>query len=139
MSDAAAAPPPPPPLGIRHVALRVRDLARMRAFYADVLGYAVEWQPSPEECYLTRAGDNLALHQLPADAPDPGRGTLDHFGLLVRRPDDVDAYYAHFQAHGVRCRTAPRTHRDGARSFYATDPEGNVLQVLYHPPISDGA
>jgi hypothetical protein len=40
---------------------------------------------------------------------------------------------------GVTCEKSPRTHRDGARSFYARDPEGNVVQVIYHPPISDAA
>jgi hypothetical protein len=30
----------------------------------------------------------------------------------------------------------PRTHRDGARSFYCQDPDGNAVQILYHPPIS---
>lgn len=31
-----------------------------------------------------------------------------------------------------------RNHRDGARSFYCLDPEGVVVQVIYHPPISGG-
>jgi catechol 2,3-dioxygenase-like lactoylglutathione lyase family enzyme len=131
----------PGALGIRHIALRVHDLERVRAFYTDVLGYVVEWEPSPNESYLTYAGDNLALHRTAAPVSEEVRrlGPLDHFGFVVRRPDDVDAWYAHFQAHGVPCEQPPRTHRDGARSFYARDPEGNVLQVIYHPPISDRA
>jgi hypothetical protein len=31
----------------------------------------------------------------------------------------------------------PRTHRDGARSFYCFDPAGNLVQFIYHPPISN--
>jgi len=31
----------------------------------------------------------------------------------------------------------PKTHRDGARSFYFRDPDGVLIQLLYHPPISD--
>ena len=31
----------------------------------------------------------------------------------------------------------PRSHRDGARSLYLCDPDGNTIQILYHPPISD--
>jgi hypothetical protein len=34
-------------------------------------------------------------------------------------------------------RTEPRTHRDGARSFYCYDPEGAVVQVIHHPPVVD--
>jgi len=123
----------PPTLGIRHVALRCADLSKMERFYSDVLGYAVEWRPSPEELYLTRGEDNLALH---ARGESTSETRLDHIGLLMSRPDDVDAWADYLTARGIRLDTQPRTHRDGARSFYARDPEGNRLQFLYHPPIS---
>jgi catechol 2,3-dioxygenase-like lactoylglutathione lyase family enzyme len=131
----------PPTRGIRHVALKCDDIAAMERFYREVLGYAVEWRPSPAELYLTRGEDNLALHARPesSQAPQgtpPAESRLDHIGLLMSRPEDVDAWAAHLRSHGVKLDTAPGTHRDGARSFYARDPEGNRLQFLYHPPIS---
>jgi len=61
---------------------------------------------------------------------------LDHIGLLLKNPEDVDAWAAYLAERGLKLDTAPRTHRDGARSFYARDPEGNRLQFLYHPPLS---
>ena len=48
--------------GLRHVALKCHDLARMEAFYAGILGYSVEWRPDPENVYLTNGEDSLALH-----------------------------------------------------------------------------
>jgi hypothetical protein len=33
-------------------------------------------------------------------------------------------------------KASPRTHRDGARSFYCADPEGTVVQVIFHPPLT---
>jgi catechol-2,3-dioxygenase len=105
----------------------------MERFYCDVLGYRVEWRPSADELYLTHGEDNLALHARPHGNSET---RLDHIGLLMSTPEDVDAWAAHLGAHGVKVDTAPRTHRDGARSFYARDPEGNRLQFLYHPPIS---
>jgi len=30
----------------------------------------------------------------------------------------------------------PKTHRDGARSCYFSDPDGNKVQIIHHPPIS---
>jgi catechol 2,3-dioxygenase-like lactoylglutathione lyase family enzyme len=105
----------------------------MERFYCDVIGYRVEWRPSPEELYLTRGEDNLALH---GGSAGGGESRLDHLGLLMSRPEDVDAWAAYLTDRGVKLDTAPRTHRDGARSFYTRDPEGNRLQFLYHPPIS---
>ena len=126
--------------GIRHVALLCSDIGAMERFYCDVLGYRVEWRPSPGELYLTHGQDNLALHARPAPASgDPGasgESRLDHIGLLMDRPDDVDVWAAYLEKKGIPLDTAPRTHRDGARSFYLRDPEGNRLQFLYHPPLS---
>jgi len=138
--------------GIRHVALRCSEIETMERFYCDVLGYRVEWRPSPHELYLTHGQDNLALHgprtppsgaspavgdSTPSGAsPAVGDSRLDHVGLLMDRPEDVDAWAAYLQEKGVKLDTAPRTHRDGARSFYLRDPEGNRLQFLYHPPLA---
>jgi catechol 2,3-dioxygenase-like lactoylglutathione lyase family enzyme len=130
---------PPPTKGIRHVALFVREMAKMESFYRDVLGYVEEWRPSEAELYMTRGSDNLALHAAPAPAgaAEPADSRLDHFGLLMARPEDVDAWAAWLEGRGVRLDTKPRTHRDGARSFYARDPEGNRIQFIWHPPIAD--
>jgi catechol 2,3-dioxygenase-like lactoylglutathione lyase family enzyme len=128
---------PPPTKGIRHVALLVRDLAKMEAFYRDVLGYAVEWRPSPAELYMTRGSDNLALHAVEAPDGEARESRLDHIGLLMSRPEDVDAWAAWMESRGVVLDTRPISHRDGARSFYARDPEGNRIQFIWHPPIAD--
>jgi catechol 2,3-dioxygenase-like lactoylglutathione lyase family enzyme len=129
---------PPPTRGIRHVALFVHDLAKMEAFYRDVLGYVVEWRPSEGELYMTRGSDNLALHAAANVRREivAGDSRLDHFGLLMNQPGDVDAWAAHLRASGVELDTEPRDHRDGARSFYARDPEGNRIQFIWHPPIA---
>jgi catechol 2,3-dioxygenase-like lactoylglutathione lyase family enzyme len=118
------------------VALLCGDIEEMERFYCDVLGYAVEWRPSAGELYLTRGEDNLALHALEVTRTGSLESRLDHVGLLMSRPEDVDAWAAYLREKGIRLDTEPRTHRDGARSFYARDPEGNRLQFLYHPPIS---
>jgi len=107
----------------------------MERFYCDVLGYAVEWRPSASELYLTHGQDNLALHARPAGSPAGAESRLDHVGLLMSRAEDVDAWAEYLTAQGYKLDTQPRTHRDGARSFYARDPEGNRLQFLHHPPI----
>jgi catechol 2,3-dioxygenase-like lactoylglutathione lyase family enzyme len=122
----------PPLLGIRHVALSVADLAAAERFWVDVMGYAVEWRPDPDNVYLCGARDNLALHR---QAAPGGSGTLDHIGIAVAAPADVDSWAAYLQSHGVTLKVAPRTHRDGSRSLYFPGPEGLLIQIIHHSPM----
>ena len=127
---------PPRTMGIRHVALKVKDLKACEHFYVDVLGYAVEWRPDPDNLYLNLDADNLALHRDERVRPGLPESSLDHFGIMLRQADDVDAWAAHLKAHGIKLLKEPKTHRDGARSFYTADPEGNVIQFIHHPSIA---
>ena len=125
--------------GLRHVALNVRDLAAMKRFYVDVLGFTVEWEPDAENVYLSSGIDNLALHRaapLPTGAAVWSGQSLDHLGLIVRSADGVDQWAAFLESRGVTLKAKPKTHRDGARSLYFQDPDGNSVQIIHHPPIS---
>ena len=136
----------PQHLGLRHLALNVRDLDGMKRFYQDLLGFAVEWEPDADNIYLTSGTDNLALHRSTPPPPMPpadpsasltaGRSPLDHLGLIVRGPEDVDRWAAFLEERGIAMAAKPRTHRDGARSCYFHDPDGNSVQIIHHPPIS---
>jgi catechol 2,3-dioxygenase-like lactoylglutathione lyase family enzyme len=125
--------------------LFVKDLARAERFYVEILGYAVEWRPDAYDLYLTRGEDNLALHGPRSTNATSAKGegeverretALDHYGLLCDRAEDVEAWAAHLQSHGVALDTKPRKHRDGATSFYFRDPDGNRIQIIHHPPIA---
>ena len=137
--------------GLRHLALNVTRLDEMKTFYVDLLGFAVEWQPDDDNIYLSSGIDNLALHRSTsltagrstsltagrsADASRAAAGTLDHLGLIVRAADDVDLWAEYLEANGVTIDARPKTHRDGARSCYFRDPDGNRVQIIHHPPIS---
>jgi catechol 2,3-dioxygenase-like lactoylglutathione lyase family enzyme len=138
--------------GLRHLALNARHLDAMKQFYVDVLGFGVEWEPDPDNIYLSSGVDNLALHRSTAlasassTALAAGRsseevpaveGALEHLGLIVGKADEVDAWAAFLESRGVTLDAKPRTHRDGARSCYFRDPDGNRIQIIHHPPISD--
>jgi catechol 2,3-dioxygenase-like lactoylglutathione lyase family enzyme len=125
-------PSRPPMLGIRHVALYVADLPAAERFWVDVMGYAVEWRPDPDNVYLCGARDNLALHR--HDVAIEG-GRLDHVGIAVNAAADVDAWAVHLASHGVPLKAAPRTHRDGSRSLYLHGPEGLIVQIIHHRPL----
>src|ERR1041385_8069602 len=124
-------------LGFRHVALNVRDVQRSLEFYSSVLGMTLEWRPDPENAYLTSGEDNLALHQLPPGLEPGSVQTIHHIGFVVRRPEDVDEWADRLRNLRIPLAAEPKTHRDGARSFYFHDPDGLLIQLIYHPPISN--
>lgn len=126
---------PAPTRGMRHVAFHVLDLPAAERFYVDLLGMQVEWRPDADNLYLTSGTDNLALHSSDREI-DPHGQSLDHIGFILAGPDDVDDWYAFLSVNGVEMKSGPRTHRDGARSFYCVGPEQVVIQMIYHPPIA---
>lgn len=127
---------PPAHGGMRHIALFVAAFDKTLWFYRDLLGMAVEWQPDDDNIYLCSGADNLALHRYRGE-PRPVAGQrLDHLGFVLKAAADVDAWHEYLLANGVEVTAPPRTHRDGARSFYCLDPDGNMVQMIHHPPIA---
>lgn len=121
--------------GMRHVALFVDNLDACVDFYTRLLGMAIEWQPDADNAYLTSGNDNLALHRWSGSAMAPAQ-KLDHIGFILPDMQAVDDWHAFFVQEGVTIKKAPKTHRDGARSFYCLDPAGVLVQMIYHPPIA---
>jgi len=128
---------PNPTTGMRHVALFVKNYEVTEQFYVELLGMAVEWRPDDNAVYLTSGNDNLALHRVAHDFADGQHSGqhLDHIGFFLNEMDDVDEWFDFLRGHDIKMKTDPRTHRDGARSFYCLDPDGNTVQMIFHPPM----
>lgn len=124
---------PKPTSGMRHVALYVADLAACETFYVDILGMSVEWRPDENNVYLSGGNDNLALHRRDGELGEGQR--LDHIGFIIPEIDLVDEWHEFLQSHQVTMVNGPKTHRDGARSFYCLDPDGTTVQLIFHPPL----
>ena len=120
--------------GMRHVALFVHEFEATEHFYTQYLGMQVEWRPDPDNVYLSSGNDNLALHKV---KKKPENGKLDHIGFFINDVDAIDLWFEYLKSNDVRLFTEPRTHRDGARSFYCEDPSGTRVQIIYHPPIAN--
>jgi catechol 2,3-dioxygenase-like lactoylglutathione lyase family enzyme len=113
-------------------------------FYERLLGMKVVWEPDPDNVYFSSGADNLALHQIGqaelAQYQPPRGQLLDHFGVILESPAQVDEMFTEVQHEGARYGATiakpPKQHRDGSYSFYFTDPDGNVIQALYEPTIS---
>jgi catechol 2,3-dioxygenase-like lactoylglutathione lyase family enzyme len=99
-----------------HVAVRVQDMARAKAFYQS-LGLRLTWD-ADDWAYLQAPGngDGIALLSPAYTAAGP------HFAFHYEERSEVDAEMG-----------PVHDHRDGTASFYMKDPEGNWLELLYEP------
>ena len=110
-----------------HIAIRVKDVERAKAFYLNI-GMKLIWD-DPDWCYLEAhpSKDGLALL-------GPGYKTAGaHFAFHFTDKSEIVDAHEHLKSEGVRV-GALHDHRDGTTSFYLRDPEGNWLEMLYHPP-----
>ncbi|RLA19313.1 MAG: VOC family protein [Gammaproteobacteria bacterium] len=126
---------PPATTGMRHVALFTGEFEACERFYAELLGMAVEWRPDADNVYLSSGNDNLALHRTRASFNPDQHQRLDHIGFIINEIEQVDEWFNFLKENGVEMKTEPRTHRDGARSFYCFDPDGVTVQIIYHTPL----
>ena len=124
---------PKPTAGLRHVALYVKHLAACERFYTELLGMQIVWRPDGDNLYLSTGSDNLALHRAPEDFTPSKHQRLDHIGFFLTEREEVDRWHDYLVANGISIHAAPKDHRDGTRSFYCLDPDGNLVQVIYYP------
>ena len=123
--------------GLRHLALKVRDIRRSKAFYQDFFGMKVVWEPDAQNVYLSSGCDNLALHELPKGKEPPAdEQLLDHLGFVVESIERVRELETEFRSKEVKIVHPFKIHRDGSASFYLADPDGIVIQMLYEPTLS---
>lgn len=122
--------------GMRHIALNVSNLDDSVDFYTRLLGMEIEWQPDGDNYYLTSGNDNLALHRATKNIEENCAQSLDHLGFIIDEADDVNRWFDFLNQEKVEMLTQVKDHRDGARSFYCKDPDGNAVQIIYHPPLS---
>jgi catechol 2,3-dioxygenase len=121
------------PLHIGAIALAVRDLDRLTAFYRDVLGLAV----------LDRSKDSAALgaggvpfvhleHRPDAKPDDTREAGLYHTAFLMPTRSDLARWVLHVARNKVQL-TGASDHAV-SEAFYLDDPEGNGIEVYYDRP-----
>lgn len=133
-------------LGLDHVVLRAANPARLRRFYCDVLGCALERERPELGLTQLRAGVSLVdliavdgeLGRAGGAAPGKTRKNMDHLCLRIE-PFDQNALVAHLVSHGIAVgEIKSRFGADGyGPSLYISDPEGNVVE-LKGPPTRAG-
>lgn len=96
------------PTGFHHITLNVRDLARSRFFYRDVLGLEADQDFPGEKLRFRIPGTDTRLVLVPPlpETPDDDRFSeyrigLDHIALGVQTLDELERLVGTLQAHGV--------------------------------------
>ena len=122
---------PNPHTGLHHVALFTTNFDACVHFYTEILGMKIAWQPDADNIYLSSGSDNFALHRAPADFVEAKYQRLDHIGFFLKDKTDVDQWHDYLRAQQVDIKAPPKDHRDGTRSFYCADPDGNIVQMIH--------
>jgi catechol 2,3-dioxygenase-like lactoylglutathione lyase family enzyme len=119
--------------GIHHLALRVADLERARAFYADALGLALVRRLDDEEgrprAVWLRSGKTLLMleRRLRGAGADSGSGHLIAFAV-----SGLAAWEKRLAARGVAVDERTRS------TLYVHDPDGHRVGLSVRPPAGRG-
>jgi glyoxylase I family protein len=115
-----------------HVVLRVRDQAASQRFYTEILGLTLDHVNERIRLVQLRAGRHLVdLLPLPAGAPSPTTGAMDHLCLSIRC-DDLGAVAAFLKAAGVEVEGEVVSRRGAfgeGPSLYIRDPDGYRIEL----------
>ncbi|WP_300300971.1 VOC family protein [Ferrovibrio sp.] len=126
---------------IDYTVIYVRDLAAMRRFYEDVLGFDVIRELSPRWIEY-RVGANtlaLAIPGLTAkDTPLPPGSAALQLAFKVA-PHEVDACADELLRQGIALVIPPTDQPFGHRTLFFRDPDGNLLEIYADIPPKGGA
>ena len=124
---------------IGHVALRVADVERSRAFYTTLLGFeVVEEDPEHGGVFMALEGLSQTIDLCPVENPrtapaqTPGAVGVRHIAFLVDSEQALKDAYETLQASGVPIVRA--IDHVSQKSIYFQDPDGNLLEIYYELP-----
>jgi len=108
---------------LSHIALRVPDVSRSADFYGDVVGLS-EHGRNGDDSHV-RLGWGTGQHALDLLSGPP---ELDHFGLEIPEPRELEEVVAAIQARGV---AVERLEADAGQpdSYRVCDPEERVIEL----------
>ena len=126
-------------LGIDHIAIRVSDFEKSRAFYAKLFGFLGF---KPMEHYEDAAGwSNGKTRFWIGEADTEGRkhkyriGDIGfhHYAFALRSRTEVDALGAFVKELGAKIVDPPAEYYDGYYAVFFLDPDGLKLEGMHYP------
>jgi len=117
---------------IDYTVIFVRDMAAMRRFYQDILGFPLRRELSPGWIEY-RVGDHTLALARPrltaADAPTPSGSAALQLAFKVSALE-VDQCADELVRQGVEVLDPPTDQAFGHRTLFFRDPDGNLLEVF---------
>jgi catechol 2,3-dioxygenase len=129
--------PVPAGVAIGHIHLKVADLERAIAFYADALGFQVTQRFGRSAAFLSVDGyhHHIGLNTWESQGgtpPPPGTTGLYHAAILYPTRADLAWALRRLLAHGVRLEGA--SDHGVSEALYLRDPDGNGLELYWDRP-----
>jgi len=112
------------------------DLARSREFYEDTLGLTPAMTTPTALLWHVTGGSFFGVTSGEGRTPKAGAAILE---LVVGGDDAVDAWHERITAAGWTADPAPQALDGGGRYFFATDPDGYLVEVLHLPSLTTPA
>ena len=125
------------PRKLGHVNIFVRNAARARDWYADLLGlHTYGFTPGRAAFMTSDLGNSheVALVEVGEDAPGPQKGQvgLNHMAWYMDSLDDLKELYFRIKEKNIAIeRVSDHGHAIG---IYIRDPDGNGIEVSYEMP-----
>jgi len=117
--------------GIEHTAIASADPERLAHWYADYLGFTINYRSSNSRTHFVKAPDGSMIEIIeskgeaaPPAMRDPG---IRHLALTVA---DFPAACERLRGMGVQFLSGPETVKGNSTAFF-TDCDGNILHLLH--------
>ena len=136
----AQQPARPKVLGVAHLAVYVKDLAKARQFYEEFLGFGEPFtlprkggEPGVRIAFV-KVNDYQYFEIF--NEKDRGEGQLNHISFYT---DDADRMYAYLKSKGAAVMSDKGSvgkGQTGNKNFNVQDPDGHIVEIVEYQPDS---
>lgn len=135
-ADAAPAPAVKRPhiLGISHAAFYVTDMAKARAFYEGLFGFASPFsipRKTGGDLVWIKINDHQSVELFPASEVAPDADRLYHVALEV---DDAEAMRVYLKSKGIEVPEKTSVGKIGNKNYFIKDPNGIIVEIVEYLP-----
>lgn len=129
----------PKVLGVAHLAVYVKDLAKTRQFYEKFLGFGEPFTLPDKEgngvrIVFIKVNDHQYFEIF--NEPDRGEGQLNHISLYT---DSADRMYSYLKSKGIAVMSDKGSvgkGKTGNKNFNVQDPDGHIVEMVEYMPDS---